>query len=51
MLVVVVYISLTALLAGALRSDGCDGCDGCDGLPVTYAEFLNITGRQRAPAV
>ena len=45
MLVVVVYISLTALLAGALRSDGCDG------LPVTYAEFLNITGRQRAPAV
>ena len=43
-LVVVVYISLNAMLAVALR------CDGL-GLVVTYAEFLNITGRQRAGAV
>ena len=26
-------------------------CDGCDGLRVTYAEFLDITGRQCGGAV
>ena len=43
-LVVVVYISSNARLAVALRWHGL-------GVGVTYAEFLNITGRQRAGAV
>ena len=44
LLVVVVYISSNARLAVALR------CHGL-GVGVTYAEFPNITGRQRAGAV
>ena len=50
-LVVVVYISFNAMLAVALAVAVVPVvCDGL-GVGVIYAEFLNITGRQRAGAV